>query len=77
MYHAQANAPFLRPGSAAVELIQRNWVWHGLDKSFQVAAAVLWAPAHCSRWIPVMCRTLMAAQVSACISSAAGPHSCM
>ena len=42
---AQANAPFLRPGSAAVELIQRNWVWHGLDKSFQVATAVLWAPA--------------------------------
>ncbi len=31
-----ANAPFLRPGSAVVELIQRNWVWHDLDKSFQV-----------------------------------------
>lgn len=31
-----ANAPFLRPGSAAFELIQRNWIWHDLDKSFQV-----------------------------------------
>ncbi len=31
-----ANAQFLQPGSAVVELIQRNWIWHNLDKSFQV-----------------------------------------
>ena len=31
-----ANAQFLPPGSAVVELIQRNWIWHNLDKSFQV-----------------------------------------
>lgn len=31
-----ANSPFLRPGAAVVELIQRNWMYHGLDQSFQV-----------------------------------------
>ena len=31
-----ANAQFLQPGSAVVELIQRNWIWHNLDRSFQV-----------------------------------------
>ena len=31
-----ANAPFLQPGSAVIELIQRNWIWHNLDRSFQV-----------------------------------------
>ena len=31
-----ANAQFLQPGSAVVEIIQRNWVWHNLDRSFQV-----------------------------------------
>lgn len=31
-----ANAQFLQPGSAVVELLQRNWMWHNLDKSFQV-----------------------------------------
>ena len=30
-----ANAQFLPPGRAVVELIQRNWIWHNLDKSFQ------------------------------------------
>ena len=30
-----ANAQFLQPGSAVVELIQRNWIWHNLDRSFQ------------------------------------------
>lgn len=29
-----ANSPFLPPGSAVVELIQRYWNWNGLDKSF-------------------------------------------
>ena len=33
-----ANAQFLQPGSAVVELLQRNWVWHNLDKSFQVCS---------------------------------------
>ena len=42
-----ANAPFLQPGSAVIELIQRNWIWHNLDKSFQVSmksfdSAYLW-----------------------------------
>lgn len=31
-----ANSQFLRPGSAVFEIIQRNWAYHGLDKSFQV-----------------------------------------
>lgn len=31
-----ANAQFMQPGSAVFELIQRNWFWHGLDRSFQV-----------------------------------------
>ena len=31
-----ANAHFLQPGSAVVEIIQRNWVWNDLDKSFVV-----------------------------------------
>lgn len=29
-----ANAPFLPPGSAVLELIQRFWNWNGLDRSF-------------------------------------------
>ena len=33
-----ANAQFLPPGRAVVELLQRNWVWHNLDKSFQARA---------------------------------------
>lgn len=32
-----ANAQFLQPGSAVLELLQRNWMWHNLDKSFQVS----------------------------------------
>ena len=31
-----ANAQFLRPGAAVLEIIQRNWAHHDLDKSFQV-----------------------------------------
>lgn len=34
-----ANAQFLQPGSAVVELIQRNWIWHNLDRSFQVCCS--------------------------------------
>lgn len=42
-----ANSQFLPPGSAVVELIQRNWIWDNLDQSFKVGAArqgrgVLW-----------------------------------
>ena len=33
-----ANAQFLPPGRAVVELLQRNWVWHNLDRSFQARA---------------------------------------
>lgn len=29
-----ANAQFMQPGSAVIELIQRNWFWNDLDKSF-------------------------------------------
>ncbi|KAK9813868.1 hypothetical protein WJX73_002532 [Symbiochloris irregularis] len=36
-----ANSQFLQPGSAVVELLQRNWVWHNLDKSFQVQTEVM------------------------------------
>lgn len=32
-----ANAQFMQPGSAVFEIIQRNWFWHGLDKSFQAS----------------------------------------
>ena len=31
-----ANAQFLPPGAAVFEIIQRNWCWEDLDKSFQV-----------------------------------------
>ena len=31
-----ANTPFLQPGSAVFEIIQRNWIWENLDKSFKV-----------------------------------------
>ena len=31
-----ANSQFMRPGAAVFEIIQRNWAYHGLDKSFQV-----------------------------------------
>ena len=34
-----ANAPFLSPGAAVVEVLQRNWAWHNLDRSFQVCVA--------------------------------------
>ncbi len=33
-----ANAQFLQPGAAVLELLQRNWVWDNLDRSFQVAS---------------------------------------
>ncbi|KAL4853094.1 hypothetical protein ACK3TF_005878 [Chlorella vulgaris] len=36
-----ANAQFMQPGSAVFELIQRNWFWHGLDRSFQVQTAMM------------------------------------
>ena len=36
-----ANAQFLPPGRAVVELLQKNWVWQNLDRSFQARA-----PAH-------------------------------
>ncbi|PSC72084.1 EGF domain-specific O-linked N-acetylglucosamine transferase [Micractinium conductrix] len=36
-----ANAQFLQPGSAVFEIIQRNWFWHGLDRSFQVQTAMM------------------------------------
>ena len=32
-----ANAQFLRPGAAVLEIIQRNWAHHDLDKSFQAS----------------------------------------
>ena len=34
-----ANAQFLRPGAAVLEIIQRNWAHHDLDKSFHVRCA--------------------------------------
>lgn len=36
-----ANAQFLQPGSAVLELLQRHWVWDNLDRSFQVASCFL------------------------------------
>ena len=43
-----ANAQFLPPGAAVIELIQRNWIWHNLDKSFQVGGASVCAGGGCS-----------------------------
>jgi len=39
-----ANAPFLQPGSAVIEIIQRNWIWDNLDRSFQVTAWLACTP---------------------------------
>ncbi len=36
-----ANAHFLQPGSAVVEVIQRNWAWNELDKSFVVSSPLI------------------------------------
>ena len=33
-----ANALFLQPGSAVLEIIQRNWNWADMDRSFKVLA---------------------------------------
>lgn len=30
-----ANSPLMQPGSAVFEVIQRNWMWNGLDTSFR------------------------------------------
>lgn len=63
-----ANAPFLRPGAAVVELLQRNWVWHGLDKSFQARP-----PMHASslwhRVTGVNCRTFTCLLAGSCIGA--------
>lgn len=37
-----ANAQFMQPGSAVVELIQRNWIWHNLDESFKAGGVAGW-----------------------------------
>ena len=42
-----ANAQFLRPGSAVLEVIQRNWAHHDLDKSFHVRMSCLSASLSC------------------------------
>lgn len=36
-----ANSQFLPPGSAVVELIQRNWIWHNLDQSFKIQTEMM------------------------------------
>lgn len=63
-----ANAPFLRPGAAVVELLQRNWVWHGLDKSFQARppmhASILW-----HRVSGVGCRTVTYLLAGSCVDA--------
>lgn len=63
-----ANAPFLRPGAAVVELLQRNWVWHGLDKSFQARppmhASILW-----HRVSSVGCRTVTYLLAGSCVDA--------
>jgi hypothetical protein len=40
-----ANAQFMRPGAAVLEVIQRNWAHHDLDKSFQVGLRRSWLEA--------------------------------
>lgn len=47
-----ANAQFLPPGAAVFEIIQRNWVWENLDRSFQVRFALLTVHTH----ITVRCK---------------------
>ncbi|KAK9828787.1 hypothetical protein WJX72_002076 [[Myrmecia] bisecta] len=36
-----ANAQFLQPGAAVIEILQRNWVWHNLDRSFQIQTEMM------------------------------------
>ncbi|KAL0050159.1 hypothetical protein WJX82_005404 [Trebouxia sp. C0006] len=36
-----ANAQFLPPGAAVFEIIQRNWVWENLDRSFQIQTEMM------------------------------------
>ncbi|KAL3161243.1 hypothetical protein ABBQ38_009607 [Trebouxia sp. C0009 RCD-2024] len=36
-----ANAQFLPPGAAVFEIIQRNWCWENLDRSFQVQTEMM------------------------------------
>lgn len=36
-----ANAQFLQPGSAVIEIIQRNWGWHEIDRTFQASRSAL------------------------------------
>ena len=63
-----ANAQFLQPGSAVIEIIQRNWVWHNLDRSFQVWPVVLCCPAGvdaiamhgCQGWLIVLGQDIQA-----------------
>ena len=42
-----ANAQFLPPGAAVFEIIQRNWCWEDLDKSFQVYTPSMM----CAGWV--------------------------
>lgn len=36
-----ANAQFLKPGSAVFEIVQRNWAWADMDRSFKVNSDLL------------------------------------
>jgi protein O-GlcNAc transferase len=64
-----ANAQFMQPGSAVFEIIQRNWFWHGLDKSFQASrrsacmpryavtkGGMGKCPCRASVWTPTACQ---------------------
>lgn len=57
-----ANSQFMQPGSAVFEIIQRNWFWHGLDKSFQVGGLQRSAGQGFAGWpvraaLPLPCAT--------------------
>lgn len=43
-----ANAPLLQPGSAVVEILQRNWHWNGLDTSFRDQTMTMGDIHHCA-----------------------------
>lgn len=46
-----ANAQFLPPGAAVFEIIQRNWVWENLDRSFQVCMPKARQPTMRNEWL--------------------------
>ncbi|MEW5301672.1 MAG: hypothetical protein WDW36_004517 [Sanguina aurantia] len=61
-----ANAPLLQPGSGVFEVIQRNWMWNGLDTSFRDQTAMMgdihhfaWRAVHLNQTVYLKPRDLL------------------